>query len=183
MFVFTIGGAPTLRSLIVNVRDGDIRLCRYLDSKGHSRQAASIGPFQWLKVLVLVLGVEKIRCTPRHRFFTGGWRAAKDLGSGDVVLCLDGHCEKLLTVRAGLTEEFPFLVTQVLALFITTGRKCGLARASMSARPPFALRSIEKGGTVSAPGSRLSSRLTWRMFSITNGNAEERFSDASCFAG
>jgi hypothetical protein len=60
------------------------------------------------QLLFLEFGVEQVRCTPRHRFFTGNWTAAKDLKTGDAVLCSDGHWEKLLSVRAENSQERVF---------------------------------------------------------------------------
>lgn len=52
------------------------------------------------RLLVLDFGMEQLRCTPFHRFYTGGnWTAAKDLQPGQSVLCRDGHWERLLSVR------------------------------------------------------------------------------------
>jgi Pretoxin HINT domain len=51
------------------------------------------------EIITIVLGEEKLRCTPRHRFFTdSGWLAARHLSPGIKVRSLDGEMRPILAI-------------------------------------------------------------------------------------
>jgi len=56
-------------------------------------------------LLLNFTGIEEIRCTPSHRFYTGQWSHARDLKPGDRVLGLDGQWKKLMTIRKEIKPQ------------------------------------------------------------------------------
>ncbi len=72
------------------------------------------------KILVLDFGIEKIRVTPPHRFFKGGWTRAEHLKVGDKILCRDGEWRPLLgiEVEEGSRPVFNFRVADMSNYFV-----------------------------------------------------------------
>jgi len=61
------------------------------------------------EIITIVFGEEKLRCTPRHRFFTdSGWLAARHLSTGIKVRSLDGEMRPVLAISIEPAETLVF---------------------------------------------------------------------------
>jgi hypothetical protein len=61
------------------------------------------------EIITIAFGNKKLRCTPRHRFFTdSGWLAARRLSPGIKVRCLDGEMRPILAISAEPAETAVF---------------------------------------------------------------------------
>ena len=61
------------------------------------------------EIVTIVFNEEKLRCTPRHRFFTdSGWLAARHLSAGIKVRSLDGEMRPVLAISIEPRETLVF---------------------------------------------------------------------------
>jgi len=63
------------------------------------------------EVMTLTLGKDRVQCTPNHRFFTGGWTAAKKLVIGEAILRRDGGWQTLNDISRAASPQTVFNLT------------------------------------------------------------------------
>lgn len=72
------------------------------------RKVLKTSEVQEEEILVLNLGTETIRCTPRHRFYTGQWVPAEELNYGDRVLSVESSWKELKEIRREVQPQSVF---------------------------------------------------------------------------
>lgn len=63
------------------------------------------------EIMTLAIGGDRVQCTPNHRFFTGGWTAAKKLVVGEAILRRDGSWQTLGEITRAASPQPVFNLT------------------------------------------------------------------------